>query len=560
MRAHLLGILALAAASLGASCSGRGARGSAEPATRVTIFALAEMHGQIEPCGCTTDPLGDLARTAQLVTQARLEGPVVVVDAGSALYSQPVVAEQARPQEDLKADLIANLYRDQLRVAAVGLGPYDLAAGPGQVRLPRQAVNVPASAGVALEPPKTIEVGPARLGVFGVVDPAAVPALQATDPVAAARDAVAQLRAQKASRIIALANMSKKDAITLVRAVPGIDVIVIGAGLEAPRPEQVTATPEQIGSTWVLTPTDRGQVVTKLTITLRGGGPLVDAIGPDAAAQRRQELDARVGKLDAQLAAWKADPTADAAFVAARQQERDALAAESMALAKQPVRAPATGSFFELAQVRIAKILACDPKVVTAKQEYARAAGVANVAAAKSIPAPPVPAGTATYVGVEACADCHENEVAFWKKTPHAQAWKTLEDVNKQFDYDCTGCHVTGWAEPGGATMASVADAPTLRDVGCETCHGPGSLHVDADDEHAKETIRRVPPDELCASQCHTREHSDTFDRIAYLRDIVGVGHSPHAHDELGPGPTGHELRTAGLARAGAVIGAGCPK
>jgi hypothetical protein len=560
MRARLLGILALAAASLGASCSGSGRGRRAEPATHLTLFALGELHGQIEPCGCTTDPLGDLARTAELVAQARTQGPVVVVDAGSLLYSQPVVSDQARPQEDLKADLIATIYRDQLGVAAVGLGPYDLAAGVDKVRLPRQAANLPAEAGVALEPAKVIEAGPVRLGVFGVVDPAAVPALQAGDPIEAARAAVAQLQQQKVARIIALASMPKKDAIKLVRAVPGIDVIVIGAGLEAPRPEQVTSMPELVGGTLVITPVDRGQVVSRVELTVRGAGPLVDAVGSEAAAGRRRELDARVARLDEQLAAWKADPSADPAFVAARQHERDELAAESQALATRPERIPATGSYFELAQLRIAKILACDPKVVTAKQEYARAAGAANIAAAASIPAPVVPKGAATYVGVEACADCHEDAVAFWKKTPHAGAWRTLEEVDKQFDYDCTGCHVTGWASPGGATMASVAKGAELRDVQCETCHGPGSIHVDADDEHARETIRKAPADDLCASQCHTREHSDTFDRVAYLRDIVGPGHGEHGRDELGPGPTGHELRKAGLARAGAVIGAGCPK
>ena len=58
-----------------------------------TIFALAEVRGQIGPCGCTSDPLGDIARTTQLVEDARKAGPVFVVDAGSLLYSQnPVPA------------------------------------------------------------------------------------------------------------------------------------------------------------------------------------------------------------------------------------------------------------------------------------------------------------------------------------------------------------------------------------------------------------------------------------------------------------------------------------
>src|SRR5580765_1261806 len=47
-----------------------------------SLFALAEVRGQIGPCGCTSDPLGDISRTAQLVDTARAAGPVVMVDAG----------------------------------------------------------------------------------------------------------------------------------------------------------------------------------------------------------------------------------------------------------------------------------------------------------------------------------------------------------------------------------------------------------------------------------------------------------------------------------------------
>jgi hypothetical protein len=482
----------------------------------------------------------------------------MVVDAGSLLYTQAPLPSHLREQEELKADLLAHIYKDELQVAAVGLGPLDLAAGPDGVRLPRQAANVPAGA-AAIEAPRVVRVGNASIGVFGVVDPAQVPSLGAGDPVAAARAAVAELKREGATRIVGLATMPRKDAVQLVRATPGIDVMVVGLGLQAPEPKDVRAQAEAIGDTWMVFPANRGQVVTRFEITLRpGGGPLIDAIGDEAAADRRAELGAKLALLDEELTRFAADPTADPAFVAQHRAERDRVAAERDALAKTPLRVPAKGSWFTLAQVRVARALACDAEVVTAKQGYARAAGLANVAAAKARPAPPSPPpGTATYVGGEACGDCHADQVAFWTATRHAAAWETLEAVGKPFDYDCIGCHTTGWGKPGGATMAA---NESLRDVQCETCHGPGSIHVDADEDDAKKTIQLAPPPELCANRCHTPEHSDTFDRTAYLRDILGPGHGQKARAVLGDGPTGHQLRSAGLAKAGAAIGAGCPK
>jgi hypothetical protein len=123
--------------------------------------------------------------------------------------------------------------------------------------------------------------------------------------------------------------------------------------------------------------------------------------------------------------------------------------------------------------------------------------------------------------------------------------------VNKQYDYDCVGCHVTGWLEPGGAHLASV-ERRGLVNVQCEVCHGPGSVHVEEAGMDEPHTVQRRPAERLCADRCHTKEHSDTFQLEAYLRDILGPGHGEERRKALGAGPTGHELRAKALAAAGA--------
>jgi hypothetical protein len=149
-----------------------------------------------------------------------------------------------------------------------------------------------------------------------------------------------------------------------------------------------------------------------------------------------------------------------------------------------------------------------------------------------------------------ACEKCHKPAVAFWKKTVHAAAWKTLVEVDKQYHYDCIGCHVTGWEKPGGVNLATV-EKRALVAVQCETCHGPGSKHVDEAGLDEPRTIVTRPPERFCADNCHTKEHSDTFALVPYLRDVLGKGHGEKARAALGNGPTGHELRQKALAAAG---------
>ena len=91
------------------------------------------------------------------------------------------------------------------------------------------------------------------------------------------------------------------------------------------------------------------------------------------------------------------------------------------------------------------------------------------------------------YVGhARAAATCHETALAWWKGHAHGRAYATLEQRNKQFNLSCVGCHVTGYNQPGGAT---VVQNQGLTDVGCESCHGPGSLHVADHDVDADKNV-----------------------------------------------------------------------
>ncbi|MBA2544237.1 MAG: hypothetical protein H0V17_31625 [Deltaproteobacteria bacterium] len=532
----------------------------AAPKPTFTLFALAEVRGQIGPCGCTSDPLGDLSRTARLVTDARAAGPALVVDAGSLLYSKSPVPAHLDAQEELKADLIATTYKTELAVSALGLGPADLPKGTSKLRLPRTLANV-AAPGVELLAPVIVDApaltGGTKVGVFAVAMPAMVPGLDGRDPVADGKLAVADLKKRGAQVIVGLIQAtSKKDAVQIMRGIGGIDLAVAGLGQATPEPERIEVEPQKVGDGWIVVPANRGQVVSKLEVTLRGTGPLVDAVGATAATAKLVSIDRRIAGLEDDLKKFAADPKADQAFVRTTRSELAQVIKQRDDLKARPLVVPDTGSYFTLSQVRINKALACAKSVDDRVTEFYRAAGEANVKGVTRKPPDP-PKGQPSFAGLAQCEDCHADAVKFWKTTRHAEAWKTLVERGQQFDFYSTSCHVTGWERAGGSNLAF--NEP-LRDVQCEVCHGPSSIHVAKGGEEKPFATLRAPAEALCADQCHTTEHSDTFQYTAYLRDILGPGHGEAARKKLGDGPTGAQLRKAALDKAGRTLGAGCSR
>src|SRR5262245_28662925 len=145
----------------------------------------------------------------------------------------------------------------------------------------------------------------------------------------------------------------------------------------------------------------------------------------------------------------------------------------------------------------------------------AAAAFVLGVALAeKSVAEDPPAAAKAEYVGDKTCMPCHLPQHKSWKKTAMAKAMKTLAptteaddkalfdkkkaanlDPAKDYTTDakCLKCHTTGYGEAGGYPADPKKDeaagrlATLMGVVGCESCHGPGSLYV----KHKTEEVEK---------------------------------------------------------------------
>lgn len=187
------------------------------------------------------------------------------------------------------------------------------------------------------------------------------------------------------------------------------------------------------------------------------------------------------------------------------------------------------------------------------------------------------PSAKLSYVGSEKCQSCHPNEFKIWKDSKHSHAMEALEKYAvrpslRQFDGDCVQCHTVGFRYQTG--YRNDTETPHLRHVGCESCHGPGSGHVEnpnkkeflllmskwksKPDDHlpSKETLEKLatakagetsavelqPREQLimtsvaarCMS-CHDQDNDPKFDLSKYMPKIWHSGFHAGGNNGLPP-------------------------
>ncbi len=120
------------------------------------------------------------------------------------------------------------------------------------------------------------------------------------------------------------------------------------------------------------------------------------------------------------------------------------------------------------------------------------------------------------FVGTESCVSCHMGQGAQWEVTDHANAHDTLVEAERAHDPECQACHTTGFGFRTG--FATPEATPEMWNVGCETCHGGGALHV----EDLEQPYGAVSQN-LCIT-CHDQDNSPDFNFQAYRLRVV---HSP---------------------------------
>lgn len=497
------------------------------PTPAFRLVAFTDLAGALEPCGCQSRPLGGMDRAAAKLAELRADKtPVLFVAAGDLWFGdvpEGATAEtDATTQDRWKAEAVVDVL-NRLGMAAaapgrrdvrLGRATFDALAARAKFRL-LPGTGAPAE-GESWAAGWVTSLGGVRVGVVGASTALSSGELDAArhgQLLAALQREVKSVRDQGAQVVIGLFSMDQRAGRRIAGVIPELDFVVQG-GLD----DGSSPAPSRAGQAAILRASHNGEGMLVVDVYPRPGSRFED-ISEWTRRDQANSLNGRISELDAKIRGWERDPSVDRALV----DQQKAKLTELRASAQQLTAAPAPASAaFDARYVELAPEVKQDAEVRALMDAHDAKLNEHNRTAFASLRAPAPAPGAAHYEGSETCKSCHSAAYAWWTETQHGRAYTTLEKRHKQFNLSCVGCHVTGYAKPGGA---AVVQNQGLTHVGCESCHGPGSLHVAKPDAEPAIGMVTSTPERVC-KECHTPEHSDKFNFETYVARLRAPGHA----------------------------------
>ncbi|MDQ3263309.1 MAG: cytochrome C [Myxococcota bacterium] len=462
----------------------------------LTLMIAADLRGYLAPCGCTENMRGGIARAVAQLDEARQGGrPLLFIDAGNSLFGAEQLPEAKVPQDERKARALAEAF-GLMKLDLRGVGRLDEARGAGFAR----SLGLP-----------TLETGAWRLlegggRPIGVVS--ARTEQQLKQGSRAARLGGAQFVVALFQQPLAAAQKAATDP-----ALEADLIVVADAGPEPAGEENKLVR----GRVPVVQVQSKGRSLVRVDLTFGG-------VGDFELARTRFDVERELYATGERMEILKrqiSDPRLSPQARELRQAKLEELAGRHHALQEEPPPTSEGKNSFGTRFVALETTLPSSPAGQELLTRYDHDVGLLNLGWAKQhgrdCPAPPK--GEAGFVGNPPCRACHAQTFAVWEGSKHARGYETLREGAKQYHLDCITCHVTGWQQPGG--VCRVDKVQGREGVGCESCHGPGSLHVQAPQ---KANILGRPDQAQCVG-CHNAENSPHFNHPAYLPQVLGPGH-----------------------------------
>lgn len=126
---------------------------------------------------------------------------------------------------------------------------------------------------------------------------------------------------------------------------------------------------------------------------------------------------------------------------------------------------------------------------------------------------PAAPADPTKVLGNDACIKCHAAEIDVWRRTPHADTFRTLHRKPEaraiaaklglqsiKHGGRCTDCHYTTQIAAGGSpNLGNLGNSPhhaaVIDGISCESCHGAAADWVDLHADYGGPGITRQTED-----------------------------------------------------------------
>ena len=420
------------------------------------VFFSADVHGNLEVCGCPIRPLGGVARRMGYINAFRKRSPgaaTVLVDAGyifaddraddgeslradAALMNNWIV----RANEQMPLDAVNLSYRD-LAYATTLLGPVTTTAGSKSQLI---SANIKPTTDVHRAPLpyviKTLEgkrlKSPLRIAFVGLTDippddqraKLSASGFTIEDPIEAAKTVLAEV-ADKADVTVIVGYLKMTTANRIAAQNADLDVIIASDG------RGLIPDPKQVNNALIVYAAKETKHLGELRLYTDQEG-IVDRF-----TARYVELDDVIPD----------DPAMATTTSRARKEINDV-------------------------QVRMAEAEASSHKSQ----------------------------GESNWVTSEKCATCHQAEYDIWKKSRHSLAFAALKEKNRLFDAACVGCHSVGYRQQGFVNLKAT---PQFANVQCESCHGPAADHLKAPAAGNYKT----PATPASCIVCHDRDNSPDF-------------------------------------------------
>ncbi len=239
---------------------------STKPANAVTLVFSNDVYGELETCGCRSNPMGGLDRKQNYLLS--LKDDLLQLDAGNLLFSSLDPPESLKTQQIEQAKTLLKAH-DLMKHDAAVPGTKDFAFGVKtffdlvkKSKIQYLAANLTYKNKHVFPPYKIFKKKnkdgkTIKIGVFGLLHPQ-LPwpkSIHIKAPIESAKKIISELKKQNVDLIIALTHQGLENDKKLAQNTDGIDFIV-GGGSEA-----FLQTPLKIKKTFILQSSFRNQYI-----------------------------------------------------------------------------------------------------------------------------------------------------------------------------------------------------------------------------------------------------------------------------------------------------------